>query len=478
MSAITMSALDDNGRPPLAPVGLSRRRLASMPNHAVVEKNEHSQQAEGNHSEDVENSFDLMHVTIVIYGLSGILCRKMDKKKRRLHSPTFTSVNSNNKGSPVSKKSEGTSTISSKEVSGGEEIFFMQVPTTAIVVFERKTLSSQTSLLSYLPSLPLGIPTHASLHSSRYSASWPAELHSSYAYEECSAMDRSSFTFTRVMKRETFARGKSCSASTYVPETIDLLVHLGRGTEMITLGTTSLVITGDEEAEVQLNLPVKQFQYKSKRSRKTLTACRRKPSFAGDSLNVFMLDDNARLRVGLQVSPHKTVMAAKARAEREQEMMAEFEKFVEEITLVPLDLSDDNANSLYEDKGVTLFGGNENTLPGSPFDSSRYEPSGVKEWESRMVVQPLSPVSGRPQNNFFCGAAMCNDRGNVENGRDFIFSDLTQHTRSAVCHRRELSFRESSVMSSISESTDESDFTDVGGFLTHQVLVLKHRQGV
>ena len=56
---------------------------------------------------------------------------------------------------------------------------------------------------------------------------------------------------------DDIAEGAGGGNGVFAHETMDVLVGLARGSDMIPLGVATLVITGEEMGEVQVNLPVR-----------------------------------------------------------------------------------------------------------------------------------------------------------------------------------------------------------------------------
>jgi hypothetical protein len=119
-------------------------------------------------------------------------------------------------------------------------------------------------------------------------------------------LESSTFKVIRAMKQNSYR-----PETPYLVETVDLNVAIGRGCDVIPVGFASLAVTGDEEGEVIMNLPVKQGQSKStmkpKRSGKDKKSRRRLCSATADR---FSLAENATLRVGVRVLPHEAMVEA------------------------------------------------------------------------------------------------------------------------------------------------------------------------
>ena len=284
-----------------------------------------------------ESEFELMHVKVTVLGLTGIICEKIPAKKLpstapkasgptgKLLSPHGGSVSEDSTLTSLDLYSDDTSALTTKD----------GTPTTAVVSYRRNVSNSETTIVSHLPSMPLGMPTSSFGFVNRFIASWPAETAIPLLHED-DIVEQSTFTLLRVMMRQPFTSGDtraSTNISTYVQDTIDLEIKLARGTELIPLGVATLVFSGDEEAPVVVNVSAKPVLVKngkatvvgaSSRSQKKSRAPKifRKsgtsPCFASDPSRKFTLDDNATLRVSIQTIPQRTLKAAEAsRARRE-----------------------------------------------------------------------------------------------------------------------------------------------------------------
>ena len=219
---------------------------------------------------DDEDKFELMNVTVVVYGLNGILCEKEPTKKKRQKLGRRGDSSHRRGDRSVGKSIAGGSTISSLDVSTASDESFLDnpnAPTTAVVSFRKNAFSSHTSLETFLPSIPLSLPSSTMGNKSRYGASWPSEQ--SELVGDSDNIARSSFKLTRCMQQEAFVPGETrataaSAVSNYVKETMELRINLSRGTELVPLGTASIVISGDEEGEVQMHVPTQPTQNKPK----------------------------------------------------------------------------------------------------------------------------------------------------------------------------------------------------------------------
>ena len=105
------------------------------------------------------------------------------------------------------------------------------------------------------------------------------------------------------MKESNFGPGGK-----YEHETVEVLISLCRGTELIRIGSAHLVLSGEEEGEVKMNLPTKQLERKTA-SKQKLKAKPRKANkygyFSNDFSRRYFLNENATLRVGVRVVSQK-----------------------------------------------------------------------------------------------------------------------------------------------------------------------------
>jgi len=188
------------------------------------------------------------------------------------------------------------------------------VPVTAIVSFFKNVSSSDTSIASHLPSLPLKTPLEESPTKARFSALWPTDY-------DPNGNELSTFRCKRMMKKEIVAGhvdyGFDNDETQYVPERIHFKVGLNRGSDIITVGAATMMITGDEINEVQVNLPISTIRKNVKSNDSNGLSLKRngsklfsksknlkiKPkSFANDPRRKYSLHDNSCLKVMVKVT--------------------------------------------------------------------------------------------------------------------------------------------------------------------------------
>jgi hypothetical protein len=380
--------------------------------------------------------FEMMEVAITVYGLSGIICRTVDPKKRsKMFSkkggrsqilkesprPSVNSFDFNESGNATLKKNPK-----------GDNREDGSIPTTAIVSFSRNAFSSNTPLETFMPSLPLTKPMSGFGNTVRYMASWAAGEGS--ALLETDPQGISTIKMTRLMKREKYRPGtKIGQVSGFVHETIDLGVCLGRGKEVVRLGTVSFAITGDEEGEIVMNVPVKSLtlphataKRKSSKKKRSKTS-----SFPHDSSRSYLLDDNATLRVGVRVLPRHMIKAAKDSADQQK---IKSERSLEDIL-----------KGLFDENLVLELHDEHALLDGLVANQSE-----KLEREENTVETPRGIFPG-----YFCGALMCSAPASKA---VVVPKKVVDNAATAAASKktREAVILPLTLMSSVSESTDGS----------------------
>jgi hypothetical protein len=372
-----------------------------------------------------------MQVSVTVYGLSGIICRTgVDQaKKARRFSRGRSSGEFGSVMKPFDVDESGNSTVLNPK---GPTLENDAVPTTAIVSFRRNAISSATDLETFLPSLPLAKPTSGFGNTLRYMASWSAGENP--ALLEVDEQGPSTFKMIRVMKGENYhpEGAKIAQLSGFVHETIDLGVCLGKGKEMIPLGVASFAITGDEEGEVILNLPVKSKPREKKKKRT------KKAAFPQDPNKSYLLDDNATLRVGLRVLPQHTIQKAKDRIDQDRV------KEKRSLEAVLEGLFDENLVLELNDESSLL---------------DRFVANQKKKLRKELAELNQAGYNGveTPQSSFpafFCGVLTCSSvsKPQPETSKNPP-TDIVGYTES----QETTSSAPLTLMSSVSESTGESD---------------------
>ena len=257
----------------------------------------------------VEDRYELIEIQLTIYNFSGV-CGAREKRIRKKRSTSTASALRGSKLLPFVNGGTGRFHVpsvseSAESMEGPKED---GVPITAVVSCHRNAISSTTTLETYLPSLPLVPASLTGPGCFRYQASW---VHKNLSRQGPLNTEACTFKILRAMKREGYRPGLNIEeVYNYAPETIHLNVHLGHRQDLIPLGVASVAVTGEEEIESILNVPVKLQatstsnlasgrRHHSKRSRMNQT----KPFFPHDAGWIYSLADNATLRVGIRTLP-------------------------------------------------------------------------------------------------------------------------------------------------------------------------------
>ena len=417
-------------------------------------------------SKEDENKFELINVTVVIYGLSGLMCEKqpLDLKKNK-----FSMKRTSSSLASPANTIDGKSTTSTSELSAVEEENFItnpNAPTTAVVSFRKTVVGSQQTMETFIPSVPLSSASDIHGMTSRYSASWPSEQ--STLVRDENAMERSSLKLIRCMKQESYVPGKlrtNAAPSNYVHETIELRINLSRGTELVPLGTASVVISGDEEGEIQMTIPAKPYVYSdSKRLSKRPPSKTKEKSrknkrgyFSADPTRRFYLDDHATVRVGIQAIPQEAIEIAEQREKQNAELQEMLERQV----------NDENK-----------MGGNTGaTSPVEKFDLSQLK-STLNE--PQVPKTPDAPTS--IFQSLFCGAFLCAPAAPIEPSaaqKMFHPSNKGMPNEIKLAEELKYNFGVASMISSVSESDDDSDGdTEFEEMLEQQIKQLRVNAGI
>lgn len=238
--------------------------------------------------------FKSMDVSVAILGLTGIVSEI--KAWKHVQKKLKDSKRKNTTDKLMPSVSSSSSTYSVADVDDG-------IPVKATISFFKHVSSSQTTIASHLPSLNL---QHTETHNdgtSRLRAIWPNDF-------DPLGNELSTFKFTRTMQIETeghrMNRYGFMDTPMLIPERVQLRISLTRGSEMITVGYATLVISGDEAQDVQVNLPISLERAEDNdaptkwKNRKTI-----KPvSFSNDPLKRhYSLNGKSRLKVLLRATP-------------------------------------------------------------------------------------------------------------------------------------------------------------------------------
>eukprot|EP00540_Astrosyne_radiata_P007679 CAMPEP_0116860850 /NCGR_PEP_ID=MMETSP0418-20121206/22662_1 /TAXON_ID=1158023 /ORGANISM="Astrosyne radiata, Strain 13vi08-1A" /LENGTH=464 /DNA_ID=CAMNT_0004495339 /DNA_START=84 /DNA_END=1476 /DNA_ORIENTATION=+ len=204
----------------------------------------------------------------------------------------------------MATSSVGSSTDSPTIEDAASEDVDDGAPVTAVISYRRNI--SNSCISSHLPSHRLATPSSKDGCINRYTAQWPASdipqheslrqpehTHSSLsqfnadlaaqlelqeqirdipqlqqAASSGGLLERSTFTLLRVMMKESYDRGihgRGAMVPHYVHERIELQINLSKGSESIPLGVATLVVSGEEEGPITMNLPAKAIRFKGKK---------------------------------------------------------------------------------------------------------------------------------------------------------------------------------------------------------------------
>ena len=168
-----------------------------------------------------------------------------------------------------------------------------------------------------MPSLPLHRLSRGDRLSLRYSARWTGDSPSRSIDSEEEFCP--SFKILRLMNQQQYLpSARIGELSTYEHEQIELCVFVGRGKELVPIGVVSFVVTGDEESETILNLPVKKPVLGSLAYNRHFKQSSRKKgpkeSFQKDPNHVFSIGNNATLRLGVRAFPQRSFVEAEERS--------------------------------------------------------------------------------------------------------------------------------------------------------------------
>lgn len=443
-----------------------------------------------------EDPFENMNIQVTVYAVSGILRRTIERKSSArkfgcyknnklkassdMHSKSPTVIYSasgfrslaSSKGTLGTKRETNTNDCQSTAFDPEN----VPVPTTAVVSVHREIRSSGFAIETFLPSMRIKSKKSDDGKSRRCSAFW--------ADDSCLALldndyrtEPSKFEITRTMQRESYRPDTTIGqVSSFVHERIDMNVSIGRGKELIPLGIASIAITGDEEGEFITNVPIKSatpkeigMSYSLKNQKKKSY----KPCFSDDPLDLYSLEENATLRVGVRVLP------AKMREESERYALKQFRTTNADSTTGEdhfyIELNDEN--SLIE-----------NLIMKDSYSYSMSLDEDIFSEASVVAIPPKTPdyIGG----GFFCGAAdirMCaalsnggsnigmklmnRSTGSSSNDISNENSNENENKHSAVkTLKKAMKFRNKNTaarilslsnMSEMSDSTTDSDYDSI-----------------
>jgi len=276
-----------------------------------------------NYDENQKDKFELMNIKIVVYGLSGLVCEEESGKKTKFgrKDTVFPRAMGIARREMKPLGLSNTTNVDNHAASTETKTFGT---TTAVVSCQKNGTSNNISFETFLPSLPLANPIPTSLNKVNYDAAWPSEQ--SLLQQDDGDRDRSAFTITRSMKQAAFKPGVG-ARSNYCHQTIELGINISRGTELIRLGTAFIVINGEEEGEVAMNVSTTPFVFKSKKLKKKKS---KYGYFSDDSSRRFYLDKHSVLKVGVQVIPEDAMRFAREKEKKKKKNENVLNKLLEQ----------------------------------------------------------------------------------------------------------------------------------------------------
>jgi hypothetical protein len=235
----------------------------------------------------------LMEVSVSILGLTGILMENKSKKK-------------SSKKSKAKYDRPPASTSASMDDDDG-------FPVKSLVSFFKDV--NGTAIASHIPSLALRSTVHDDETKVNYNATWPTDF-------DPIGNELSTFKFSRTMQiDDSVSNYYPSQHAILVPERIQLTLGLTRGSEMVTIGSAFLIITGEEAQDVQFNLPIN-LEDPSKKQKKKTGKNIKPISFDKDPTKKFYnLRGNACLKVLMSVSVAENSFDSHANLSTVPEMM-------------------------------------------------------------------------------------------------------------------------------------------------------------
>jgi hypothetical protein len=233
----------------------------------------------------------MMDISISVLGLTGIMMQDKGRKKR-------------------SKKSKKKSTIGetpSTSYSTEDEDAF---PVKAVASFFKKVNSNQTAIASHLPSMTIRPISNDGDDDgkNRFNATWPTDF-------DPLGNELSTFKCSRMMQIEDEGQYKikkqyrPSHTPLMIPERLQLTIGLTRGSEMLSIGSATVVVTGEEAQDVQVNLPIslekkeKDDGNTSKKAKKKTGKPIKPVAFEKELQKKYSLHSNACLKLLLRVNP-------------------------------------------------------------------------------------------------------------------------------------------------------------------------------
>jgi hypothetical protein len=236
-------------------------------------------------------------------------------------------------------------------------------PTTVVVSsFERELTKDAYPMETYLPSLALSEKNFwkgKRTGTRSCTAYWP----DAETADDRSVLNKSppsTIKLSRTMKRVAYQRDLAADrASHFRHKRIDLNISLSRGTELLRLGVTSIVISGNEEDEQLINAPIRQRTKDTGTGTSPRARCwttQRKDDdkfcFSHDPTQTFSLADNATLSLGVRVVSSAIIQHGEQIDEQERIFRVESEAKKNEQEKSVIHLSDDQ--DLMSDRSLVL----------------------------------------------------------------------------------------------------------------------------
>ncbi len=256
----------------------------------------------------------MMDISISVLGLTGIVMQDKGRKKK-------------NKKTRKSTIGETTSTSYSTE---DEDAF----PVKAVASFFKQVNSNHTAIASHLPSLTIRpIPNTDGEDDGkvRFNATWPTDF-------DPMGNELSTFKCSRMMQIETESQYnikkqyRQTHTPLMIPERLQLTIGLTRGSEMLSIGSATVVVTGEEAQDVQVNVPISLEKKEkddinvSKKLKKKSAKSIKPVAFEKEPQKKYSLHSNACLKLLLRATPMEPTVKAtpnfKMSSDHIPEMMA------------------------------------------------------------------------------------------------------------------------------------------------------------
>jgi hypothetical protein len=215
-----------------------------------------------------------MRIQVTIYSMEGI--RRHDAESRH-----YTSQSHNRN---LQRKS------TPKSVS--------KVPTTAIISLRGQIVKT------LVPSAPLSFNEPRAAETSARGIAYWQDNNLSKEIRSSDDIPPPTFELTRNMRRQRFHReARIDQISQFLPERVDLVVGIARGKDIFPLGVASAIVSGEEEGESVINVPIKPLGTQNEKMLSKKGRQKRGLLFDGDSY-WYSVDFNAFLRVGICAIPY------------------------------------------------------------------------------------------------------------------------------------------------------------------------------